>query len=207
MKHLIDRTAWERREYFDFFSRMDDPYFGVVVNADFTRCFREAKARGVSFTLSSMHRILRAVNAVRELRVRLEGEQVVAYDTIHCSSTVGRADGSYGYAFMEFYPDPAEFADHARREMTRVQALRGMCRGEAVRTDVIYFSAVPWFAFTEMKHPHFLGNNSAIPRISTGKLIRDGERLLLPVSLDVHHGMADGYHASLFYGLFEDQEF
>ncbi|KAA4195844.1 chloramphenicol acetyltransferase, partial [Bacteroides ovatus] len=33
---------------------------------------------------------------------------------------------------------------------------------------------------------------------STGKYFRDGERLMMPVSVTCHHGLMDGYHVAQF---------
>ncbi len=38
-----------------------------------------------------------------------------------------------------------------------------------------------------------------IPRISTGKLVPDGDRMLISVSVEVNHGLADGYHVAQFF--------
>ena len=43
-------------------------------------------------------------------------------------------------------------------------------------------------------------------RISTGKLTRSGDRLTMPVSLDVHHGFIDGRQAGEFFALLENRE-
>lgn len=133
--------------------------------------------------------------------------EVVCYDRIHASPTIGREDGSFGYGFFEYFSDLHEFIRAAERETERVKAADGLCLGAgAGRTDLIYFSAVPWFAFTEMKHARSANRGDSIPRISTGKLTRSGDRLTMPVSLDVHHGFIDGRQAGEFFALLENRE-
>ena len=43
MKYKIDTTTWKRREHYEFFNGMDDPFWGTVVPVDFTECYLEAK--------------------------------------------------------------------------------------------------------------------------------------------------------------------
>ena len=38
----------------------------------------------------------------------------------------------------------------------------------------------------------------SVPKISTGKYFRNGERLMMPVSVTCHHGLMDGYHVAQF---------
>lgn len=56
MKYKIDTTTWKRREHYEFFNGMDDPFWGTVVPVDFTECYLEAKKRRTSFFLCSLHR-------------------------------------------------------------------------------------------------------------------------------------------------------
>ena len=39
MKYKIDTTTWKRREHYEFFNGMDDPFWGTVVPVDFTECY------------------------------------------------------------------------------------------------------------------------------------------------------------------------
>ena len=65
-KRIIDIQKWPRREHYHYFGELDDPYFGITAKADFTSCYMQAKEDGESFFLYSLHKILRAVNAVED---------------------------------------------------------------------------------------------------------------------------------------------
>lgn len=81
-KKKVDISTWKRREHFDFFASMDDPFYGVVANVDFTDCHSEAKADGASFFLYSLHKIMKAVNQIEEFRTRIEGNDVVLFQPL-----------------------------------------------------------------------------------------------------------------------------
>ena len=38
----------------------------------------------------------------------------------------------------------------------------------------------------------------SIPRIAFGKFIKEGERIFLPISVEVHHALMDGLHVGRF---------
>lgn len=201
----MDLEKWNRKEHFLFFSAFDDPFFGVTVSVDFTRAYEEAKADKASFFLYSLHHILRQVNALEAFKLRVEEGQVVRFDAVHVSPTIGREDGTFGFAFFEYLPDREIFIAEANREIERVKAGSGLSLpAEADRHDVLYFSSVPWFAFSEMKHATSFKQCYGIPRISTGKLILENGRYLLPVSICVHHGLMDGRHVAELIEKLED---
>ncbi len=49
-----------------------------------------------------------------------------------------------------------------------------------------------------MKHPSNMRSGDSVPKISTGKYFREGEKLMLPISVTCHHGLMDGYHVAKF---------
>lgn len=193
MKRPIDLQNWSRREHFEFFSALDDPFFGVTVPIDFTDIYLSSKQSGRSFFLCSLHHILACVNGIEAFKLRIEEGQAVAYDSIHASPTIGRDDGTFGFGFFGYDPDLDTFVRRAEQEIERVKNGSGLSiTDDTARTDIIRYSALPWFAFTEMKHAASFGRGDSAPRISTGRLTRHGDRYTLPVSITVHHGLMDG---------------
>lgn len=193
VKRIIDLNTWNRREHFRFFSAFDDPFFGVTAQVDVTALCQRAQAAGGSFFLHSVHHLLGCIHRTEAFRLRIEQGQVVRHDTIHLSPTIGRTDGTFGFGFFAYDADFDRFRTAALCEIERVKNSSGLCRNaDAGRTDLIRYSALPWFAFTEMKHAVSFGNGDSVPRVSTGRLTCEQGRCRMPVSVCVHHGLADG---------------
>ena len=174
-KHTVDMREWPRSDHYRYFGELDDPYFGITAKADFTSCYMQAKLDGGSFFLYSLHKILRAVNAVTEFRYRVEDGKIVLYDLVGASPTIGR-----------------------------VKAASGLCLGEGeARNDLIYYSSIPWLDFTDLKHAGRMSKGQSIPRISTGRLVPVEDKLMMSVSVELNHGLADGYHVAQFFRLLD----
>ena len=193
-KTKLNIESWNRKEHFRFFSAFDDPFFGITTNVDFTTIYLEAKHDSQSFFLYSLHHILTKANETDEFKLRIEGENsVVKYDTIHVSPTIGREDGTFGFGFFEYHTDIDIFIRNAEKEIERVKKGCGLSVTENTwRPDVIRYSALPWFSFSEMKHAGSIRTGDSVPRISTGKLTQENGRYNLPLSITVHHGLMDG---------------
>lgn len=206
MKHLIDQASWNRREHFTFFSAFEEPFFGLVATVDCTRALAEAKRSGVPFFLYYLHAALGAVNQVEAFRYRIEDGQVYCYDRIHASATIGRADHTFGFSFIEHHDELPEFLPTATAEIAAVQASQGLRLNEQTgRPDVIHFSAVPWVRFTGLSHARSFGRPDSCPKISVGQTYLEGAATLMPVSVNVHHGLADGYHVGQFLAAFQER--
>ncbi|GAE83413.1 chloramphenicol acetyltransferase [Bacteroides reticulotermitis] len=198
IEKIIDLPNWNRREHFEHFSAFDDPFFGVTVNVECTRSYQEAKSKDVSFFLLVLHRIITAAAEVEEFRYRIEGDQVVCYDSLFPEATVARPDHTFSFASFDYDPDEMGFIRKAKAEMERLQQTTGLNKEGTFHPNAIHYSAVPWLTFTDMKHPTNMRSGDSVPKISTGKFFKDGERLMLPISVTCHHGLMDGYHVSKF---------
>ena len=67
---------------------------------------------------------------------------------------------------------------------------------------LLFVSCVPWLSYTALVQPTPVPADSN-PRITWGKYDRQGERILLPVSLLANHALVDGIHIARFYQALE----
>lgn len=199
MKKTIDLTTWKRREHFEFFSSLDEPFHGTVVNVECTATVLHCRTRRQPFFLTYFHKILQAVNATEALRQRIENGAVVEYDCIHSNVTVARADGTFGFCSIDFAPDFAQFVGPAQAAMVRVRQASGLGVKDIIaRTNEIHFSALPDVQFTGLTHARRLGTERCEPKISVGKVFEDRGRWWMPLATFVHHGLVDGQHVGQF---------
>lgn len=198
-KKPVEISGWERKDHFAFFGNMPDPFFGLTAKADFTDCYRKAKDDGRSFFLYSLHRILNALNSIPEFRYRIEDGRVVQYDHIGASPTISREDGTFGFAYFDWYEDLDEFVEAAIEEISRVKNGTGLCINENEgRNDIIYFTSVPWVDFTDIKHPGGHKRGDSIPVVAVGRLHEEDGKMMMSVSVEANHGLVDGRHIGMF---------
>lgn len=197
MKRYLDLSQWNRKAHFDFFCQFDEPFYGICVPVDCTRLYQKAKEEGESFYLLYMHAIMQAVNATENLCMRAEEDKVALYDSVGASATVSRPDGTFGFSYMAYHPNFSAFKPIALAEIKRVENSHGLEPGQ--RNDVVHFSAIPWVSFTSISHARHYGFADSVPKISVGKLSEEYGRKTMPVSIHVHHGLADGLHVGQFF--------
>ena len=59
--------------------------------------------------------------------------------------------------------------------------------------------------FTGLTHARSFGHPDSCPKISVGQPYVEDAVTFLPVSINVHHGLADGYHMGQFLAAFQEQ--
>jgi chloramphenicol O-acetyltransferase type A len=203
---IIDTNTWNRKEHFEFFSRMASPYFGLVTEVECTETYINAKRNGMSFFASYLHKSMIAVNVVEELRYRIVDNKVVCYDTIHAGATISRDDTTFGFIFVHFSMDFAIFNAELQTEIEAVKNSTGLrLNNDDHKNDLIRHSTIPWASFTALLHPTNLDRQESVPKITFGKINARGDRKFLPVSIEAHHGLVDGYHIGQYLNEFQNQ--
>lgn len=192
---VIDIDCWNRKEHFEFFSKMASPYFGFTTEVDCTKAYEDAKENGRSFFAVYLYKSMMAVNTVDELKLRIVGDQVMLYDEVHVGSTIGRPDGTFGFSFFRYSADFEVFNAGLQDQIRTVHQSSGLgIRNEVLPVNHIRHTTIPWNSFSALLHPTNFDPKESIPKITFGKFsIRDG-RKFLPVSVEAHHGLADGLH-------------
>ncbi|HMU98186.1 MAG TPA: chloramphenicol acetyltransferase [Chitinophagales bacterium] len=202
MKKLIDLDNWNRKEHFLFFSKFDEPFFGVTVKVDCTIAYQKAKEKGVSFFLYYLYRALKAANEVENFRYRIIENQPYDYATTNASPTINRPNGTFGFAYINYFENENKFYEYALQEIENVKktsSLMPSISGE----NVIHFSAIPWIDFTSISHARNFSHPDSCPKISFGKMTENNGQKEMSVSIHVHHALMDGYHVGLFIEKFQ----
>jgi chloramphenicol O-acetyltransferase type A len=197
----INLETWERRASFDFFKSFTEPYHGVCLRVDCTETYRYAKEHNLSVFLSLLHRSLVAAHQVENFKTRIVGGTVWSYELINGGSAVGRENGTIGLGHYQFRPQIDEFVREAAIQLDRVRQRDDIERYP--EANLIRYSVLPWFDFTSISHARDFSHEDSAPRITFGKITEAGGRRTMPVSIHVHHALADGLHVAQFVEKFQ----
>jgi chloramphenicol O-acetyltransferase type A len=205
VKRIVDIQNWKRKEHYEFFKGFDEPYLGVVTEIDCTEAYEKNDWAGESFFLYYLHKATMAANEVEEFRYRIEDEQVVCYDKINASSTIGRDDETFGYSFIEFSKDYKQFKENARKEIEEIKNSTGLrLNEEAKRIDTIHFTTLPWIKITGLSHPRNFKYNDSVPKISFGSYYHTKYGKNMSVAIHANHALVDGFHVAKFVKIFQE---
>jgi chloramphenicol O-acetyltransferase type A len=199
MYQLIDLSSWKRKDAFNRFLTFDNPTWDLLSEVSITTFYETVRETNQSFFLSMLYAISCVCNLIDELRYRIDRDgQIRLYEVVHPSSTILFENENYGYAYFDHHADYRSFMASAAHELEKQKKGMNMdTRDEDLGR--IYCSPIPWVNFSGFRHPFKAKGNTSVPMIVFGKHFeRSGERYMM-VGLTLHHGLADGYHAGLFF--------
>ena len=200
MPHKIDLENYPRKAHFEYFKSLQNPHFGVTVKVDVTELVTLCREKRLSFYLAFMHCAALAADSVPELRRRIIDGEIWEYESCPTSHTELLPDGTYCYCSLFHNMPAAEFFAYAERRRLAARAAASL-EEDGDPTGMYFITSLPWLHYTSLVQP--TGDDSN-PRISWGKFEADFKgALMLPVTILVHHGLADGSHAAAFYSELE----
>jgi chloramphenicol O-acetyltransferase type A len=202
MRH-IDMQAWPRREHFKLYSAFDHPHFNMCANVDLTAFYPFVKQRGISFTVAIVYVLTRAANSIPEFRYRIRSGKVVEHDIVHPSITILTQADLFSFCTFEYSQDFSSFTARANEQIAYVKEHPTLA-DEPGEDNHLYMTAIPWVSFTSFMHPLHLNPADSIPRFAWGKRFEEGQLTKMPLSVQGHHALMDGYHIGKFYAALQD---
>ena len=193
----LDLTAYPRREHFEYFHSMANPYVGLTVPVDITAFLTAVKTAKKPFFLSFLYCLGSAANAVPELRRRILDGGIIEVDTCDASYTVMQENGAYGYGRVAFGMPFDEYLATAIPQHERAKA-HATIEIDEDELSYLFVSSVPWLSYTALQQPTPVPADSN-PRLTFGKYETENGRTRIPVTLLANHALVDGLHIAQFY--------
>ena len=195
--NLIDTEKWKRKDQYDFFKSFDQPFFNVTANVDVSSFLTYTKKNKLPFFYCTLYAILKVCNEIPEFRYRINENDVFDYHRINAGVTILKDDNTFIYGSINYKPDLHEFVVQAKEMVAEQKQSKGFLPHD--RKDLSFVSAIPWVSFTGFVHARKSSKNDSVPRFVIGKFFKEKDKLQLPVSVEVHHALADGFHIGQFF--------
>lgn len=188
----IDKKTWPRSAYFDHYFTQVPCTYSAVFKLDITKL----RQRGQKLYPAMLYALSTAVNRHQEFRMALnEAGESGFYDQVHpCYTVFHRDTETFSNLWTAYTPDYAAFCAAFEHDM----AVYGDRQGLMSRTDTpentFPVSMVPWASFEGFNLNLQKGYDYLTPIFTMGKFYEDGGRILLPLAVQVHHAVCDGFH-------------
>lgn len=200
----IDIVKWSRKEQYDFFRTFDDPFFNITARVEVGKLVHFCKMNHLSFNLACLFLSQKVINGIPEFRMRTDGDRVLLFDRVNCGSTVLMDDNTFRYCYFRYSDDVFEFDREGKRQIELLKKDPDFSPRDN-EPDNIHYSTIPWISFSSVKHARRFGTGDSIPKLVFGKWTEEGGKIFLPVSVEAHHALVDGYHAGLYFSGLQDE--
>lgn len=190
---LIDKEKWPRREYFDHYYSEIPCTYSMTVNLDITNII-EKKYRLYPVLL---HALAVSVNRHEEFRTNFDAQgRLGIYQSMHPCYTVFHKDTqTFSNIWTPFDEDLEVFSRSYERDLELYGAVQQMHAKPQTPANVFPVSMLPWETFTAFNLNLPKGCSYLPPIFTIGRYYQQDGKILLPLALQLHHAVCDGFHA------------
>lgn len=197
---LIDVSKWDRKEYFDHYLHDITCTYSMTLNLDLTILLQEVKREGVKLYPVMIYLLSMIVNRHEEFCTALDPNgQVGIFDLLHPSCTVFQKESeTFTNLWTEYTPSFSEFYQRYLLDIQNYGEIKRFIAKPNMPANVLNVSSIPWVSFTGFNLNLPKITDYLLPIFTTGKYFEQNGKMWLPIAIQVHHAVCDGFHLARF---------
>ena len=164
---LIDRTAWDREEYFQHYFSTVPCTYSMTVTLDITGI----RAAGRKLYPALLYALTKLVNRHDEFRTAFNrsGELGIYGDMIPCYTVFHKDSETFSNIWTPFSEDYAVFCRSYEQDLARYGHIHSMMAKPDMPENVFFVSMVPWESFDGFHLNLQKGFESLLPIFTFGR--------------------------------------
>lgn len=192
----IDKEVWERREYFDHYFSNTPCTYSITVKLDIT----SIKARNQKLYPTMLYALSTIVNRHAEFRTAINKDgELGIYSEMHPCYTVFHKDTqTFSNLWTEYTPNLEDFCAAYQADLLQYGERHHMIGKPDIPANSFTVSMLPWATFEGFNLNLQRGYTYLIPIFTMGKYNRENDKIMLPLAIQVHHAVCDGFHVCRF---------
>lgn len=198
---LIDVSKWARYETYRRYTEESSCAISLCDDLDVSSLRYASERAGVSFFIAVLYSVAKVINSHEEFRLlsvdspMYESPMPAVWDHVDPVYNVFRKETeSYSSVFTLWNEDFGIFSSYAREDIER--ARRSRVPSVPSGDNIFEASCVPWRHFTSVGVECDVYSLS--PVVAWGGYREKNGTVTMPVSIQINHASADGFHLSRF---------
>ena len=200
IQRKISLEKWKRAGIFKHFIEDVRCVISVTADINVTGVLPFCKAEGRRFYPTFIYIVSKAVNSREEFKMGYnEKSELIVWDEVSPSYPVFHPEDELFTRLVTTYsPDFSTFYQRILADMEKHKDARGheITYAEQNTFDV---SCLPWLHYNTLDLHIFDSGTYLAPVITWGKYRRQGSGYTMPLTIQIHHAVADGFHIARFY--------
>ncbi len=195
----IERPNWDRDKVFEDYTSTIPCTYSMTVNVDITIFLKQIKDNKLSFIPCILHGISKIVNKHKEFRMDIDNDGDIGYyDTSNpCFTIFHEEKECFSNVWTQYDEDMEKFVNNYNDDILKYK--NNAENSKPIQNKNLFnVSVIPWVSFTGFNLNLQKGYEYFPPIFTIGKYFNDVDKVLLPLSIQVHHAVCDGFHLARF---------
>lgn len=201
----LDFDNWDRKRYFYYFTKMLPTGYSLSVEVDITKTYDLLKKTRKKFFPTYLYLASRLITEQQEFRIAQIDSQLGYYDVLHPSyACFHEDDKTISNMWTEYHADYEQFYYNYLNDQKQYANNHGiLAKPDMPPANNFMIGMLPWTQFTSYAPIPYKNADYYFPVLQAGKFFERDDKKMMPLSISVHHAVADGYHVGLFLEKFQ----
>ena len=193
---IIDRENWSRKEYFEYYFSNVPCTYSMTTKLDITKIIESKK----KLYPAMLYYLTTIVNRHVEFRIAFnkDNELGVYDEMLPCYTIFHKDTETFSNLWTVYCKDYEEFYKMYENDLRQYGNQKGMFGKPDVPDNCFTVSMIPWVSFEGFNLNLQKGYDYLLPIFTMGKYYEENGRILLPLAIQVHHAVCDGFHLCRF---------
>lgn len=196
---IVDLNQWERGELFQFYIDKMRIVMSLTVDVDVAPLAAFAKKSGLKFYPLMIWVVSKVVNSHEEFKYSWDAEgNLIQWDVLSPSyADFHKEDENFTKMATPFSEDLFEFHSRFVQDRKTYRNVRAVVENQP--KNFFDVSCLPWVRYRHFDVHVFDEGKFLAPVITWGKYEEEHGKLVMPLTMNIHHAVADGFHLSRFF--------
>ena len=192
----INLAEWPRRPYFEHYFNAVRCTYSITADIDISTMLPQCAKAGVKFQPAMVHCISSAVNRLPEMRTCFDGNnRLGTWDFMSpCYAVFHNDDKTFSNLWTPFCSDFSGFHSRFLADVRDYGDEKDFFPKPDMPENCFTISTLPWIDFTAFNINVFGKGDYLRPIFTLGRYTRENGRVRIPLAVQVHHAVCDGYH-------------
>lgn len=195
----IELDKWKRKEYFEHYLKEVPCSFSLTADIDISVLLEYVKKNGLMLYPILIYMLAKVVNAHQEFRTCFNEQGELGYwDEMDSAYTVFHEDDkSFSVLWSSYAEEFEKFYQNYIRDLHDFGDKKGLIAKPAAKQNQFNVSCLPWVNFSSFNLNLPQSNKYLLPIFTWGKYTEKEGKVMMPLAMQLHHAVCDGFHAGL----------
>ncbi len=192
---IINRDTWDRKEYFEHYLSSVPCTYSITIKLDITNI----KQKRLKLYPTMLYLLTTTVNKHEQFRMALnnQDELILYTDMEPCYTVFHKETETFSNIWTSYSKNYETFCHRYEEDMERYGGIKRFMAKPNVPENNFTVSMIPWTTFDAF-NLNVSNFKYLSPIFTIGKYVDENGHIYLPLAVQVHHAVCDGFHVCSF---------
>ncbi len=202
---LIDMLKFDRADYFSYFMSVGTT-IEFTAKVDVTKMLDRCKKDKLNFQAVMLYQLYKVVNTLENFKLDVLEDKLIKWDKIVPTfSSMNKNSKLFFTLYADMLENCVDYNKQYQKTVENYADSTTIVPQGNLPENVFNVSCIPWLHFEHFSSNSKAIENKVIKMITFGKYEQIDGCFILPLTIQISHAIADGYHVALFFEKLQEE--